>query len=78
MVLQARDLDFLCHTKDRRTWALESVQLCDMFPQTSHSESIAVLRREVDWDVGMQKNAYVKMRADERKRFLYDKSGLQE
>lgn len=56
---------------------MESVQLCDMFPHTSHAESVAVLRREVTWEVGLQKNAYVKMPAQKRKGYMYDKSGLQ-
>lgn len=63
---------------DKRAFVLESVQLCDMFPQTSHTETIAVLRRDVTWVVGPRKNAYVKMKAVERERFLYDKSGLRE
>ena len=52
--------------------------MCDMFPQTSHAETIAVLHRDVTWDVGVRKNAYVNMKKLDRERFLYDKSGLRE
>ncbi|GAQ90060.1 RNA methyltransferase family protein [Klebsormidium nitens] len=45
---QARDLDVLCHGEDNRgegvgPYELVSVQPVDMFPHTSHIESVAVL-----------------------------------
>jgi len=74
--LQARDLKQLCNPANPRHFTLESVQICDMFPQTSHVESVAVLRRLVTWHGDKQKNAYVKMKRVKRDEFLYDKSGL--
>ena len=46
--LQARDIALLMDPARSRPYTLESVQVCDMFPQTAHVESIAVLRREED------------------------------
>lgn len=43
---QARDIAFLTEARNERRFQLESVQICDMFPQTSHVESVAVLRRK--------------------------------
>jgi 23S rRNA (uracil1939-C5)-methyltransferase len=40
----ARDLDILCH--EYATYRLRSVQPLDMFPQTAHIESVAVLEWE--------------------------------
>jgi 23S rRNA (uracil1939-C5)-methyltransferase len=41
----ARDLDILCH--EYATYRLCSVQPLDMFPQTAHIESVALL----EWNV---------------------------
>ena len=41
----ARDLDILCH--EYETYRLRSVQPLDMFPQTAHIESVAVLELSV-------------------------------
>ena len=39
----ARDLDILCHVHP--AYQLRSIQPLDLFPQTAHIESIAVLER---------------------------------
>lgn len=41
----ARDLDILCH--EYATYCLRSVQPLDMFPQTAHVESVAILELNV-------------------------------
>lgn len=60
---QARDIATLTEPTDERAFWLESVQICDMFPQTSHVESVAVLRREA-----RQLPGYVKPSKKERKK----------
>jgi 23S rRNA (uracil1939-C5)-methyltransferase len=42
---QARDLHKLCDERQDRPFGLEYVQPVDMFPQTHHIETVALLRR---------------------------------
>lgn len=42
---QARDLHKLCDEQQDRPFSLEYVQPVDMFPQTHHIETLALLRR---------------------------------
>ena len=42
---QARDLLKLCDGKQERPFQLQYVQPVDMFPQTHHIETVALLRR---------------------------------
>lgn len=43
---QARDLQKLCDPQHDRPFRLQHVQPVDMFPQTHHIETVALLNRE--------------------------------
>ena len=59
--MQARDLKQLCSVSNEDAFRLESMQICDMFPQTTHVESVAVLQRFRKFDRNAsEKNTYVK------------------